>query len=505
MKYQNAVERYVKYLSEAGYAKSEIDNKKARLSRRLSYALVLFHPALPDSVKELDRPSFYLRGRIYFDERAERIETVNRFLNVLKKEQNEIRYLNLNSFLQHHHEELFYENETIQRFFRALGFSINLDTITEKVFGQSMEYLRSGASRDESCSRSFFKFCFSRDWISFNPNKGRKDEYARVFEADFLAGVEGKWRRELEEYIDYLRFEKNLSDGGVDYQIRKLKVFAVWLSERKVKRPTTGVLKQFLTFKKDGGVKDITLGKYLYIIKYFFDFMIDRGRLKANPALELKIKHRSYAEGDVLSEPEILKVIEYLDEEISQREKQPGIVGHKYHLIAVRNLSLFHILITTGLRLSEISRIRLKDIDVGKKTIHITAKGNRNVRQKIRETQLDDYVWQALQNYLKVREEPGQEYLWISQNNMPLSNSGLNAIVKTMIEKAGINKRISPHRLRATCASRYVREGMDPVTLKTIMGHRSISTTIDQYAQLTEEELREIWQKTNPLARMDDE
>ena len=126
----------------------------------------------------------------------------------------------------------------------------------------------------------------------------------------------------------------------------------------------------------------------------------------------------------------------------------------------------------------KLSGIRLKDIDVGKKTIHITAKGNRNVRQKIRETQLDDYVWQALQNYLKVCQEPGQEYLWISQNNIPLSNSGINAIVKTMIKNAGINKRISPHRLRAT---------------------------IDKYAQLTEEELREIWKKTNPLAGMDNE
>jgi|TARA_B100000315_G_scaffold227251_1_gene234841 integrase/recombinase XerD len=505
VKYQNALDSYVKYLNEAGYGKGEIDNKRAILSKRLSYALVLFHPAIPDSLKEIDRPRFYGRGRIYYTERSEKIETVTGFLKILKKEQQEIRYLNMISFLEHHHEEMFHENESIHGFLRAIGFCIDLDTITEPVFGQSMQYLRSGASRDESCSRSFFKFCFSRDWLSFNPNKGRKDEYARVFEADFLAGVEGKWRRGLEEYIDYLRFEKNFSDGGVDYNIRKLKVFTVWLSERKGKRPTTELLKQFLEYKKDKGVKDITLGKYLYTIKYFFDFMIDRGRIKTNPALELKIKSRSYAEGDVLSEPEVLKVIEYLDEEISQREKQSGIVGHKYHFIAVRNLCLFHILITTGLRLSEISRMRLKDIDAGKKTIHITAKGNRNVRQKIREAQLDDYVWQALQNYLKVREEPGQEYLWISQNNLPLSNCGLNAIVKTMIEKTGINKRISPHRLRATCASRYVREGMDPVTLKTIMGHRSITTTIDQYVQLTEEELREIWKKTNPLAGMDDE
>lgn len=505
MKYQNAFDSYVKYLNEVGYGKGEIDNKKAILGKRLSYALALFHPAIPDSLKELGRLSFYSRGRIYFNERSGRIETVNRFLDILKEEQNEIRYLNLDSFLQHHHEELFDENEWIQKFFKALGFSIDLDSITEKVFGQSMEYLRSGRARDESYSRSFFKYCFNQDWVAFDPNERKREIYTRVFEADFLAEVGGKWRRELEEYIEYLRFEKNLSDGGVDYQIRKLKVFAVWLSKRKAKRPNTELVKQFLAFKKEAGVKDITLAKYLYTIKYFFDFMIDKGRLKTNPALELRIKDRSYAEGDILNEQEVFKVIEYLDEEVSRREKQPGIVGHKYHLIAERNLCLFHMLISTGLRLSEISRIQLEDIDWSKKTIHITAKGNRNVRQKIREIQVDDYVWQVLQSYLKVRGEPGQQYLWISRNKTPLSNSGINASVKMMVKKAGINKRISPHRLRATCASRYVKKGMDPLTLKTVMGHRSISTTMDQYARLTEEELREIWKKTNPLAGMKDE
>jgi len=73
------------------------------------------------------------------------------------------------------------------------------------------------------------------------------------------------------------------------------------------------------------------------------------------------------------------------------------------------------------------------------------------------------------------------------------------------VKKAGIEKRISPHRLRATCASVYAKNGMDPFSLKTLMGHQSIATTMQHYTRLNEEELREVWKKTNPLAEMDDE
>ena len=73
------------------------------------------------------------------------------------------------------------------------------------------------------------------------------------------------------------------------------------------------------------------------------------------------------------------------------------------------------------------------------------------------------------------------------------------------VKEAGVAKHISPHRLRATCASLYVKRGMDPFSLKTLLGHESITTTMDHYVRLTEEELREVWKRANPLAGTDDE
>ena len=198
-------------------------------------------------------------------------------------------------------------------------------------------------------------------------------------------------------------------------------------------------------------------------------------------------------------------VIEYLESEIDQNNKEKNPIHGRKHFISFRNLCMFHMFLSTGLRLSELSGIKLKDLNWSKKTIRITAKGNKSIRQKIREINLDDYLLETLQKYLNVRDNCSQEYLWISCNDTPLTNSSINSMIKKLIIKAGINKTISPHRLRATCASLYVKKGMDPFSLKTIMGHQSIATTMDKYTSLTEEELREIWKKTNPLAGIDDE
>lgn len=84
-----------------------------------------------------------------------------------------------------------------------------------------------------------------------------------------------------------------------------------------------------------------------------------------------------------------------------------------------------------------------------------------------------------------------------------MSNSGINKVITTRLKQAGIDKRISPHRLRATGTSLYVKKGMDPFSLKILKSHQSIATTMDKYVRLTEDELRAIWKKTNPLAGMD--
>ena len=131
--------------------------------------------------------------------------------------------------------------------------------------------------------------------------------------------------------------------------------------------------------------------------------------------------------------------------------------------------------------------MQLADIDFAKCSIRIQAKGSRSRshRHKQREILLPDAMWSALGDYLEVRAAPGQDRLWITWNKNPVTASGLNKIITRQVREAGIEKVISPHRLRATCTSLYVKKGVDPFFLKTLLGHRSIRTTMDHYATHT--------------------
>ncbi len=292
---------------------------------------------------------------------------------------------------------------------------------------QCLEYLNSLIiQRAMGYSRRFFIHCFEKGWVRFNPHVQRRSPYVRTFEPDFIGVEPGVWRDRLREYIHYLKFERNLSDGGIDYQVRKLKVFTSWLDSQGIKEPDIDTLKRFIEKKKKSGVKDITINKYLYIARYFFSFLVERRVMKSNPAEHLRIKVREHTDGEILTELEINQVIEYLENEVFKVKGAKEIGKMKIYFIAVRDLCLFQLFTFTGLRLSEVTGIKLTDIDFEKRSIKITGKGNRGYRQKTREILINDYLWKSIRKYLKIRNYTGQQYLWISFKGTPMSNSGTN-------------------------------------------------------------------------------
>jgi len=514
MTYEEALERYLVDLKASGYSVKGIERKGSLLRNWLSYALALFHPGVSGMLEKINQLYFYYRKKIYHDvERAKR-EEVQHFLNILKREREKIAPFNLYLFLGEYQKRFLTNNldgkqklGAIISFCRAVGFEVKLHTITEKLYLQCFDYLQSlSVERVAGYSRLFFIYCFEKGWLSFNPHEKQRFPYTRTFESDFIEGAEsGVWRERLKGYIHYLQFERNLSDGGIDYQVRKLKVFTGWCDTQEVKEVDLNDIKRFIEKKQKDGVKDSTIGKYLSIIRYFFDFLVEKGQMKKNPVKELRIKYRAYSQGEVLNELEVNRVIECLENEVYQTKGAGEIEKMMVHFRAVRDLCLFQIFTFIGLRLSEVAGMKFSDIDFVNRSIKITGKGNKGYRHKTRNILINEYLWNTFTRYLKVRNYPGQEWVWILFKGAPMRSSGINKVITTRVKQAGINKRISPHRLRATCASLYVKKGMDPFTLKTFMGHQSIATTMDKYAQLTEEELRAIWKKTNPLAGIDDE
>ena len=493
MTVNQAIKTYLEQLKTSGYSYGERARKARILRVWFLRALALYHPTLPSKVTGLSVSAL---------PKTERTQAAEHFLEVLRKATASVTYLNLGLFFESHPEL----SDSATGILRFLAGGLAVEAIGERVGARMLEHLKTiSVPRVATYSRAFFIFCRERGWLSWNPHQRQRAATERIFEADFLGS--GIWSDRVRRYLKHLREQRNLSDGGIDYYGRKLKVFVEWLESRGHEKVQTTTVKEFIEHKRDEGLKDITLNKFLYTTRYFFDFLISEGLVseKTNPAGGLQIKGHQYAQRQALTETELNELLDSLEQEIHKTKDAEDNATMAVHFRAVRDLCLLTLFVLYGLRLSEMAHIRLDDIDFEKRSIRIRAKGNREVREKRRTFLIEPVGWEVLQKYLKLRHYPEQPYLWISWSGRPLRASSINRLVHQRVEKAGIPKTISPHSLRTTCASLYVAKGMDPYSLKSLLGHESLKTTMDHYARLTEEQLREVWKKTNPLAGFDDD
>jgi site-specific recombinase XerD len=204
--------------------------------------------------------------------------------------------------------------------------------------------------------------------------------------------------------VEYLRSEKNLSEGGIDYYARKLKIFARWLHSQDVEgEVSTSMVKEFLSEREKRGVKALTRAKYVYSVRYFFDYLISRGLQRVNPAANLRITADAPPEQPVLSELETVQVIEDLERQVFENRHAEDVPRRMEHFRALRDLSLFLLFILTGVRLGEAVGMRVDDVDFVRRSVGIEAKGNRTHRKKHRELLLPEVLWHRLTQYLRVR------------------------------------------------------------------------------------------------------
>ena len=515
MKMQEGIRTYLEELAERGYARSDMPHRTTLLRRHLSYALALHHPPLLLWLKK-ERPiRLYNRGMVSEEMTRERREAAEHFLAVLRHKNAEgISFLALGSYVEDYTEEYLVDppdaairRRAIDDLSRALGLEIELQTVECRTYGQVIDYLSDhGVNRAADCGVAFFRHCSEEGRLSFEPPRQLRRPYRRVLDPDFLGGQEGLWTERLRGYVEHLKHERNLGDRSIASYACMLRVFTRWLDARGTgQRVAAKMVKEFLAEREKLGVKAITLAKYVYSVRYFFDYLLSRGLTKANPAKDLHVRADPSPEGQVLTELEVLEVIDYLENQVFAGRDAPGVQQQMRGFRASRDLCLFLLFCLTAVRLAEACGMSLEDLDFAKRSVRIKAKGNRSRRKKHREILLPDALWSRLTRYLAAHHHQGGGPLWISWTGRPIAGTGVSTMIVRRVKEAGVAKHISPHRLRATCASLYVKRGMDPFSLKTLLGHESITTTMDHYVRLTEEELREVWKRTNPLAGTDDE
>ena len=164
-----------------------------------------------------------------------------------------------------------------------------------------------------------------------------------------------------------------------------------------------------------------------------------------------------------------------------------------------RNAAIIELLYASGVRVSELVSIKVRDIDFYNKNIKIFGKGSKE-----RYVIFGEYCEEKLKKYLKdareqLRNNKDIDYLFLNKDGEKLSDRFVRNIIKKIVTDQAISKGISPHTFRHTFATDMLNNGADLMTVKELLGHSSLSTTsIDTH--ITSERLKEVYKKAHPRA-----
>ena len=232
------------------------------------------------------------------------------------------------------------------------------------------------------------------------------------------------------------------------------------------------------------GLGSYSQSRVLSGIKSFFGYLILENIIENNPAALLESPRLGKKLPDVLSEKEILALIQSVD------LSDP---------LGERNKAILETLYACGLRVSELTNLQLSDLHFNQDIIFVTGKGDKQ-----RMIPIGDSAQKQLLTYIRqcrIHTTPHKEaenIVFLNQRGGKMSRQMVFLIVKKQVEKAGIHKKVSPHTFRHSFATHLVRHGADLRAVQELLGHVSINTT-EIYTHMDDTDLRETILKFHPL------
>lgn len=296
--------------------------------------------------------------------------------------------------------------------------------------------------------------------------------------------------QELDNYKDYLKFQKNYSDYTILNYENDIVEYLGFIQRENLDFKTVEYsdLRFFLMYLKDEKKDDNTsINRKLSSLRGFYKYLANEGIVKSNvfslvngPKKSKKLPH----------------YFEY--NELEELFKVPDILTP----IGQRDALLLEMLYATGVRVGELVHIKVKDIDLGRRSILILGKGNKE-----RFVTYGEYCEEALKRYLQdgyiSLNHKNLDYLFLNQHGDALSERGVRYILDQLIQKTSIHKNISPHMIRHSFATHLLNEGCDLLTVQKLLGHESIKAT-QIYTHVTTDRLKEVYYHSFPRARKND-
>ena len=268
----------------------------------------------------------------------------------------------------------------------------------------------------------------------------------------------------VSRYRRYLKLEKGYSVNTLDAYMRDVDKLFRYLAVEQVDVLDVKLedLEHFAAFISDLGIGPRSLARILSGVRQFYRFLVIDGYLEVDPTELLESPKQPDHLPEVLSTAEVDLLEQVID--LSKWE------GH-------RNRAIIEVLFSCGLRVSELTNLKLSNLYIEEQYIRVMGKGSKERLVPISPRALDELnYWFADRNVMKIK--PGEEdYVFLNRRGQHLTRTMILIMIKRYAVEAGIKKTISPHTLRHSFATSLLEGGADLRAIQAMLGHESIGTT----------------------------
>jgi integrase/recombinase XerD len=295
------------------------------------------------------------------------------------------------------------------------------------------------------------------------------------------------WKQSSKDFENFLRLEKSLSKNSIEAylsDVSKLESFTLETGRNILPAQIQyNDLKEFLVWFNKGNNNARTQSRVLSGLRAFFKFLLIEGEISENPSTLLESPKTGLKLPEVLSVAEIDRMIDVID--LSRPD------GH-------RNKAIIETLYGCGLRVSELTELKITDIHNDEGFVIVTGKGNKQRLVPIGNKALKEIdLYRQYRNRLAVIKDIN--ILFLNRRGSKLTRVMIFTIVKDLAARAGILKTISPHTFRHSFATHMIEAGADLRAVQEMLGHESILTT-EIYTHIDRSYLRDSLMMFHPRA-----
>ncbi len=288
---------------------------------------------------------------------------------------------------------------------------------------------------------------------------------------------------QLQTFIQYLQVEKRASEHTVNNYQRDLQRLQQFCNGQQIedwRAVQPGNIRQHIAHRHRKGIGSTSLQRELSAIRSFYYYLIKKNWAEQNPAKQIQAPKQARKLPKTLDVDQVSGILEAPPDS----------------MLEIRDLAMFELFYSSGLRLSELVGINIEDLDLNNRSLRI----RKGKGDKQRDLPVGSKAINAINTWLSQRPQTTISALFISQRGNRLSQRSIQLRLQQWCRKKGLEEHVHPHMLRHSFASHLLESSQDIRAVQELLGHSNISTT-QIYTHLDFQHLADIYDKTHPRAR----